>query len=58
MPIAELAGGMQVLYIAAEERKLNEYVAVPAVQRLKVEAKRDRREEGWVQNAQTYSFPR
>jgi hypothetical protein len=47
MPIAELAGGMQVLHIAAEERKLNEYVAVPAVQRLKVEARRDRREEGY-----------
>src|ERR1700679_1309275 len=46
MPIAELAGGMQVLHIAAEERKPNEYVAVSAVQRLEVEARRDRREEG------------
>jgi hypothetical protein len=46
MPIAELAGGMQVLHIAAEERKPNEYAAVPGVQRLKGEARRDRREEG------------
>jgi hypothetical protein len=29
MPIAELAWGMQVLHIAAEERKANEYAAVP-----------------------------
>ena len=43
MPIAELAGGMQVLHIAAEGRKPNEYVAVPAVQRLKDEARQERR---------------
>jgi hypothetical protein len=58
MPIAELAGGMQVLHIAAEERKPNEYVAVLAVQRLEVRRGETGEKRDAVQDAQTYSFPR
>jgi hypothetical protein len=58
MPIAELAGGMQVLHIAAEERNpMNTWLcplfSVWKWRRGETGEKRDA-----VQDAQTYSFPR